>query len=113
MNENPEFPVIQILSAPGPVMIANLQGAINPVAIIDDSSLDLLAAQCRRAKDEALANPGDANVGAVMALCDTLNGVLDEYKLVRNKFYDGLGGEQNKTAILRELDLMTKAFEKR
>jgi hypothetical protein len=113
VSENPNFPVMQILSARGPVMIANVQGAANPVAIIDDSILDLLAAQCRSAKDEALANPGNANVGAVMALCATLSSVLDEYKGVRNKFYDGIGGEQQKAAMLREFDQLMKAFDRR
>lgn len=94
-------------------MLANVQGAANPVAIIDDAVLDLLAAQCRSAKDEALANPGNANVGAVMALCSTLGSVLDECRAVRNKFFGGLGGEQERAAILREFDQLTKALNRR
>lgn len=113
MNESLDLPVVQILSDRGPVMLANLQGASNPVAILEDTVLDLLAAQCRSARDEALANPGDASVGAVMALCATLSGVLDEYRSVRNKFYGGIGGEQESAAILRDFGQLFKALKPR
>jgi hypothetical protein len=112
MSENPEFPVLQILGQDGPVMVANVSGALNPVAIIDDTILDKLVVQCRNAKAEALANPGDANVGAVLELCATLSSVLDLYKETRNKYYGGIGDERQKAAILREFQESVKALKK-
>jgi hypothetical protein len=111
VNENPEFPVIQVLGQDGPVMVANVSGASNPVAIIDDTILDKLAVQCRNAKAEALANPGDANVGAVLELCATLNTVLEIYKQARNKYYGGIGDERQKAALLREFEQAVKALK--
>jgi len=112
VSEIPEYPSFQVLGKDGAVMIASVSGAANPVAVIDDTLLGALVVQCRRAKEEAMANPGDAEVGAVMELCATLSGFLDQYSKLRNTYYGGAGLEVERDAAIRSLEATVKELDK-
>ncbi|MGB8408876.1 MAG: hypothetical protein WCE58_03070, partial [Gallionella sp.] len=60
-------PLLQVLGQKGSVMLANITGANNPVAILDDKVLDVLLVQCRNARTEAQKTGGSA----ALELCAT------------------------------------------
>jgi hypothetical protein len=111
MTEKSAEQTIQVLGKEGPVTIANIPGAANPVAIIDDTVLDKLVVQCRRAKEEALVEFRSTNGTATLELCATLAEILQQYATLRNKFHTGVGIEVSRDAALRELDAMAKALK--
>lgn len=112
MTTVPQSPQLQVLGQKGPVMLANVSGANNPVAILDDSILDLLAVQCRKAKAEAMKNDGDANDGAVLELCATLAGILDLYAQILNKYYGAAGPESIYAGARHELETAIREMDK-
>ncbi len=95
-------------------MLGNMAGAVNPVAILDDTILDKLVVLSRNALVEAAANPPEASTAAVTALCVALSSFLERYAAVRNKYYDGESNERMYAAALRELadalDQMKKLY---
>jgi hypothetical protein len=94
MTTLPKAPLLQVLDQDGSVMLANIPGTNNPVAILDDRVLDLLFAQCRDARAEALK--ADGNVGAAFDLYRTLDGVLKSYMKIRNEYYDRIEIERER-----------------
>jgi hypothetical protein len=111
MTEKSAEQTIQVLGKEGPVTIANLPGAANPVAIIDDTVLDRLVVQCRRAKEEALVEFRSTNGTATLELCATLAEILQQYATLRNKYHTGIGPERDRDAMLRELEATMKTLK--
>lgn len=112
MVTDSDSPQLQVLGREGPVALANMSGANNPVAILDDGILDLLVVQCRKAKEEARDNRATANDGAILALFATLTSILDPYVQIRNKYYSGAGDECMYAAAQSDLKAAIKALEK-
>jgi len=69
-------------------MLANFAGESNPVAILDDKFIDLIFAQCRNARLEAVKAGGDMD--ATLELCTTLDGVLKAYRKMRDEYHHRL-----------------------
>jgi hypothetical protein len=105
-----ESPSLQVLAKDGSVMLANISGANNPVAILEDKVLDLLFVQCRNARAEVQKAGG--NESAALELCTTLGGILELYANIRSKYYGGVGIERERAAAQHELEEAIKALEK-
>ena len=112
MVRGSDTPQLQVLGREGPVALANMSGASNPVAILDDGILDLLVVQCRKAKEEAQDNRATVNDGAILALCATLSSILDPYVQMRNKYYSGAGDACLYAAAQRDLKAAIMELEK-
>lgn len=85
ISDSPQF---HILDQKNSVMLVDITGANNPVAILDDKVLDLLFVQCRNAKTEALKTGG--SMSATLELCTTLDGVLKSYRNMRDEYHHRL-----------------------
>jgi hypothetical protein len=105
-----QSPLFQVLDQEGSVMLASIAGTNNPVAILDDKVLNLLIAQCRNARAEALKT--GANASAVLELCTTLDGVLKSYRKIRDDYYDRLDIERERAEAEQRLQEATNAIQK-
>lgn len=103
-------PLLQVFGQEGSVMLANITGANNPVAILDDKVLDLLFVQCRNARAEALKTGGDAN--ATLELCKTLDGVLKSYRKMRDEYHHRLDIELERDEAEQRLQEAMNALKK-
>ena len=81
-------PTLQVFDRNDPVMLASITGTSDLVGTLDDKVLDLLFAQCRNARAEAL-KAGD-NASATLELCTTLEGVLKSYRKMRDEYHHRL-----------------------
>lgn len=102
-------PLLEVLGQNGSVMLANITGANNPVAILDDKILDLLSVQCRNAKAEALKTGSDS---ATLELCTTLDGVLKSLTHIRNDYYDRIDIERERAEAEHNLQVASNALQK-
>jgi hypothetical protein len=91
-------------------MVANITGANNPVAIVDDQVLDLLFVQCRNARAEALKTSGSAS--ATLELCTTLDGVLKPYRNMRDEYQHRLEIELERDEAEQRLQEASNALQK-
>ncbi len=103
-------PLLQVLGQKGSVMLANITGANNPVAILDDKVLDLLLVQCRSATAEALKTGGGAS--ATLELCATLDGVLKSLTHIRDEYYDRIDIERERAEAESRLQDASNALQK-
>jgi len=78
-------PVLQVHIQKDAVMLASIPGADNIYAVLDNNLLDKLHKQSRNAKAETLKADGTA--GATAELCETLDGVLKVYRMIRDEHY--------------------------
>ncbi len=81
-------PVIQVHLQKDIVMLASVSGASGILAILDDKVLDQLYVLSRKAKAEVLS--ADGNARAVTELCETLDGVLKTYRMMRDEYFHRL-----------------------
>ena len=105
-----QSPLLQVIDQDGSVMLANIAGTDNPVAILEDKVLDLLVAQCRNARAEALKSGGNAS--AALDLCTTLDGVLKSYAKIRNDYLDRIDIERERAEAELRLQKASNAIEK-
>ena len=110
MTTNSNSPLLQVLGQKGSVMVANITGANNPVAIVDDQVLDLLFVQCRNARAEALKTGGDAS--ATLELCTTLDGLLKSYRKMRDEYHHRLDIELERDEAEQRLQDAMNALKK-
>lgn len=110
MTTTTNSPLLQVLGQKGSVMLANVTGANNPVAILDDKVLDLLFVQCRNARAEALNTGG--GVSATLELCTTLDDVLKSFKHIRNEYYDRIDIERERAEAEHNLQEAINALQK-
>jgi hypothetical protein len=103
-------PLLQVLGQKGSVMLANITGANNPVAILEDKVLELLSIQCRNARAEALKTQG--GVSAILELCTTLDGVLKPFMHIRNEYYDRIDIERERAEAEHDLQEASNAIQK-
>jgi hypothetical protein len=103
-------PLLQVLDQNGSVMLANITGTHNSVAILDDKVLDLLFVQCRNARAEALKTGG--NVSATLDLCTTLDGVLKSYRKMRDEYLHRLDIELEREEAEQRLQQASNALQK-
>jgi hypothetical protein len=103
-------PLLQIFDQAGSVMLANITGSSNPIAILDDEVLDLLFVQCRNARAEALKTGG--NVNATLDLCTTLDGVLKSYRKMRDEYHHRLEIELEREEAEQRLQVAQNALQK-
>jgi ABC-type transporter lipoprotein component MlaA len=103
-------PLLQVLGQDGSVMLANITGTDNPVAILDDKVLDLLFVQCRNAKAEALKT--GSNVSATLDLCTTLDGALKSYRKIRDEYHHRLDIELERAEAEQRLQDAINAIQK-
>jgi hypothetical protein len=103
-------PLLQVLDQDGSVMLANITGTNNPVAILDDKVLDLLFVQCRNARAEALKTGG--NVSATIELCTTLDGVLKSYRKMRDEYHHRIDIELEREEAEQRLQEASNALQK-
>jgi hypothetical protein len=78
-------PTLQVFDRNDTVMLANIGGTTDLVGILDDKVLDLLFAQCRNARAEALK--AGENASAMLELCATLEGILKSYRKMRDEYH--------------------------
>ncbi len=104
MSEPPISSEFHILDRGDFFMLGNMAGAVNPVAILDDTILDKLVVLSRNALIEAASNPPGASRAHVTALCAELASFLERYAIVRSKYYDGESADRMYAAALRELE---------
>lgn len=105
-----DSPLLQVIGQKGPVMLANITGANDPVAILDGKVLDLLFVQCRNAKAEALKTGGGAS--ASLELCTTLDDVLKSYRNMRDEYHHRLEIELEREEAEQRLQDATNAIQK-
>jgi hypothetical protein len=105
-----KLPLLQVIDQDGSVMLANITGTNNPVAILDDKVLDLLSVQCRNARAEAVKTGG--NVNAALDLCTTLDGVLKSYRKMRDEYHHRLDIELERAEAEQRLQEASNALEK-
>jgi hypothetical protein len=103
-------PLLQVVDQGGSVMLANITGSNNSVAILDDKVLDLLFVQCRNARAEALKTGG--NVSATIELCTTLDGVLKSYRKMRDEYHHRLDIELEREEAEQRLQEASNALQK-
>jgi len=103
-------PPLQVFGQDGPVMLANITGAINPVAVLDDKVLDLLFVQSRNAKAEAQKTGNNAS--ATLELCTTLDGVLKPYRKMRDEYHHRLDIELERDEAEQRLQDAMNALKK-
>jgi hypothetical protein len=103
-------PLLQVFDQDGSVMLANITGTNNPVAILDDKVLDLLFVQCRNARAEALKTGG--NVSATLDLCTALDGVLKSYRKMRDEYHHRVEIELERAEAEQRLQEASNALEK-
>ncbi len=89
-------------------MLANITGANDPVAILDDKILDLLFVQCRNAKAEALKAGGSAT----LELFTTLDGVLKSYRNMRDEYHHRVEIELERDEAEQRLQAASNALQK-
>ena len=89
-------------------MLANLAGTDNPVAVLDDKTVDQLFNQSRKARTEALKTGGDTS--AVLELCTTLDGVLKSYRKIRDEYYDRIDIEREREEAEQRLQEASSAI---
>ncbi len=87
-------PQLQVLGQKGSVMVANITGSENPIALLDNKILELLTAQCRKAKAEAVKSGDGAS--AALELSMTLDGVLKTYAHIRDEYFDRIDIERER-----------------
>ena len=105
-----KLPLLQVLDQDGSVMLANISGTNNPLAILDDKVLDLLSVQSRTARAEALKAGGNAS--ATLELCTTLEGVLKSYRKMRDEYLHRLDIELERTDAEQRLQEASNALQK-
>jgi len=110
MATTSQLPILQVLDQDGSVMLANIPGTNDPVAILDEIALGLLNAQCRNARAEALKRAGEA--GATLELCATLDNILKSYSKIRNDYYDRIDIEREREEAELKLQEAINAIEK-
>jgi hypothetical protein len=103
-------PLLQVIDQNGSVMLANITGTDNPVAILDDKALDLLFDQNRNARAEALKTGGNAN--ATLELCTTLDGVLKSYRRMRDEYHHRIDIELERAEAEQRLQDAINAIQK-
>ena len=103
-------PLLLVLDQDGSVMLANITGTNNPVAILDDKVLDLLSVQCRNTRAEALKAGGNAS--APLELCATLEGVLKSYRKMRDEYHHRLDIELERADAEQRLQEASNALQK-
>ncbi len=103
-------PPLQVVDQVGSVMLANIAGSNNPVAILEDKVLDLLFVQCRNARAEALKTGGNTN--AILELCTTLDGVLKPYRKMRDEFHHRIDIELERDEAEQRLQEASNALQK-
>jgi hypothetical protein len=103
-------PHLQVLGHKGSVMVANIDGSDNPVAMLDNKIIDLLSIQCRNAKAESLKSGG--NVNAALELCATLDGVLKTCAHIRDEYYDRIDIERERAEAESRLLDASSALQK-
>ncbi len=89
-------------------MLAHISGSDATVAILDDSVLDLLFAQCRKAKAEAVKT-GIAE-SAALELCATLDGVLKSYRKIKHDYTDRIEIERERAEAEQSLQDASNAI---
>jgi hypothetical protein len=102
--------LLQVLDQDGSVMLANITGTNNPVAILDDKILDLLFVQCRNARAEALKMGGNASV--TLELYATLDGVLKSYRKMRDEYHHRIEIELEREEAEQRLQEASNAIQK-
>jgi len=110
MTTTSKSPLLQVHGQVGPVMLANITGTNNPVAILEDKVLDLLFVQCRNARAEALKTGGDAS--ATLELCTTLDGLLKSYRKMRDEYHHRLDIELERDEAEQRLQDAMNALKK-
>ena len=108
MTTNSTSPLLQVLDQDGSVMLAHLPGSDTTVAILDDSLLDLLFAQCRKARAEAIKTGVDES--AVLELCATLEGVLKSYRKIKHDYTDRIEIERERAEAEQSLQEASNAI---
>jgi len=103
-------PLLQVLGQKGSVMLANITGANNPVAILEDKVLDLLFVQCRNARAEAIKTGG--SVSPTLELCTTLDGVLKSYRNMRDEYHHRVEIELEREEAEQRLQVASNALQK-
>lgn len=103
-------PQLQILGQKGSVMVANITGLDNPVAILDDKVLDLLTVQCRKAKAEALKSGDSASVA--LELCMTLDSILKACTHIRDEYFDRIDIERERAEAESRLVDASRSLQK-
>lgn len=110
MTTIPDSPLLQIRDQSGSVMLANVTGTDNTVAILDDKVLDLLFDQNRTARAEALKT--GSNASASLELCTTLDGVLKSYRKMRDEYQHRLEIELERDEAEQRLQEAQNALQK-
>lgn len=110
MTTTSKSPLLQVHGQEGQVMLANITGTNNPVAVLEDKALDLLFVQCRNARAEALKTGGGAS--ATLELCTTLDGVLKSYRKMRDEYHHRLDIELERDEAEQRLQDAMNALKK-
>jgi hypothetical protein len=110
MTTTSKSPLLQVHGQDGQVMLANITGTNNPVAVLEDKVLDLLFVQCRKARAEALKTGGDAS--PTLELCTTLDGVLKSYRKMRDEYHHRLDIELERDEAEQRLQEAMNALKK-
>jgi hypothetical protein len=108
MTTNSILPLLQVLDQDGSVMLAQISGSDTTVAILDDKVLDLLYAQCRNAKAEAVKSDIDKN--AALELCATLDGILKSYRKIKHDYTDRIEIERERAEAEQSLQEASNAI---
>ena len=110
MTTNSNQPLLQVSDQADSVMLANLPGTHNTVAILDDKALDRLFSLCRNARAEA-QKAGD-NAGATLELCTALEDVLKPYRKMRDEYHHRIEVELERDDAEQRLQEVQNAIQK-
>ena len=94
------------------LIIGNIKGAKNPVAIIEDEMLDDLIVRLIDAKKEAIEQKTEIKVEKLLLLIEVLSKILRPYTQVRNKLYDGYGQKREFSVLAQEVDELFEELKK-
>jgi len=103
-----DAPLLQVYDQDGSAMLAYVTGTNNPVAVLDDKTVDLLFNQSRKARAEVVKAAGDA--GAALELLATLDGVLKSYRKIRDEYYDRIDIEREREEAEQRLQDASNAI---
>jgi len=110
LTTNSNSPLLHVIDQNGSVMLANITGTNNPVAILDDKVLDLLFDKNRNARAEALKTGGNAS--AILELCTTLDGVLKSYRRMRDEYHHRIDIELERDEAEQRLQNAQNALQR-
>jgi hypothetical protein len=102
---------LQVLLEGKHFLVGSATGKANPVVLLDDEYCAELLRLWNNANTAIDGFSGGESTDSIRKLCLGVGEFIEQYKLVRNKFFSGLHPLNEREAIIRELEQLSKEFD--